>query len=86
VAGLERRLRVLEEAYGDAPQEEDSEEERIRGEVLSRMSVPEKRAYVAALRRALQAEGVFADEDRPIVERAEALYGEVRDELASNKA
>jgi hypothetical protein len=46
------------------------------------MSVAEKRAYVVALRRAHECGGVFAEEDRPVLERVAVLQEEVRDEFA----
>jgi hypothetical protein len=79
---LERRLAHLEDVYADAPQEDI--EESIRSEALARMSVPEKRAYVTALRRARESGGVFAEEDRPILERVAVLREEVRNEFAAS--
>jgi hypothetical protein len=83
VGSMRRRLEALQEAYADTPRQDDVKES-IRREALVRMSLPEKRAYVAALRRARESGGVFAEEDRPILERVAALREEVRDGLEAS--
>ena len=50
--------------------------------MLEHMSDEELRAYEAALRRAVKADGEFSEEDWPILERAEELYEEVGREFA----
>ena len=73
MASLERRLRQLE-THADTSRRED--EAAVVREVMRRLTDEELECYEQALNRALQ-EG-FAEEDRPILERVERLYEEVR--------
>ncbi len=73
---LERRLSRLEDGAKTSREEQGEADSR---QVMRRMTDEELRSYVAALRRAVEAGG-FTEEDRPILERAEELYGEVRNE------
>jgi hypothetical protein len=77
---LRRRLERLEEVHYPATPREDA----IFCEVLRRMSDEELDHYERAFKRA-QASGEFLEEDGPIVERVEALYGEVADALPSRE-
>jgi hypothetical protein len=74
---LTRRLTRLEERAAATPPLLQTEQEAHRREVLRRMTNEELRVYVAALRRAKEAGGVFDEGDRPILERAAELYAEV---------
>lgn len=69
-----RRLERLEVSAKTSREDRKASESR---EMLKRMTYEELKTYEAALRRAREVGG-FAEEDRPILERAEELYEEVR--------
>ncbi len=60
-------------------------DEAVSREVLRRMTDEELEAYDEVLRRALEGGG-FIEEDRPILEPAEELYREVRNERTTQTA
>jgi hypothetical protein len=78
---MRRRLERLE-ARARVPEQDSEREKAVHCEVLSRMSDSELEDYEAALQRCIDAAGVFAEEDGPILERVEALYEEAERELA----
>ena len=84
MAGVrDRRLAALEERFEPASPE-DELRKAISHEVLARLTDPELRAYVAALRhlRAAMQAGKEFDGDGAIFGRVERLRGEVERELA----